>query len=338
MRLNFQQRISGSQTTLPVSGVIAIILWIILPIHPIPYSFVDADYGLWRLLPSSLLKGSVSLALSASCGVLAVYMMAELNNANMLLRVNSRMLASMLAVLLGMVGIGHQFQPTHIIMLFMLLGYFPLFATYQQPNPFLSFLVHLLLSMASLVFPKLLWFMPFYWLIQGYLRALSLRCFVASWLAVLLPYWVYGGVAVLTDNIADYWTHLQQIVDFHWGDYIQLPWCDMMLFGFMVILFVTGAIDFAIFQYKDKTRTRIIYNVLILHGLSIIAFICLQPHYFWTLHTLLLLDTSILFGHFFTLTHTRLSHIYCLVLLVLTLLILAVQILPPHLLSLNSQP
>jgi hypothetical protein len=251
--------------------------------------------------------------------------MAELNNANVLLRINSRMLASMLAVLLAIVAIGHHFQPTHIIMLVMLLAYFPLFATYQQPNPFLAFWVYLLLSAASLFFPKLLWLTPIYWLIQGHFRAFSLRCFIASLLAVLLPYWVYGGVAVLTDNVADYWTHLQQVIDFHWGDYAQLPLCDVLLYGFMVLLFFTGAVDFAFSQYKDKTRTRIIYNALIIHGLSIIAFISLQPHYFWILHTLLLIDTSILFGHFFALTHTRFSHIYCLVLLVLALFVLAVQ-------------
>ncbi len=331
VRFNFQQRITSSQATLPISGLIAVILWLLLPIQPIPYSFSDANYGLWRLMPSFLLEGYTSLALSAGCAVLAVYMMAELNNANVLLRVNSRMLASMLAVLLAIVGIGHKFQPTHIIMLIMLLSYFPLFATYQQPNPLLTLLTYLLLSTASLFFPKLIWLTPIYWLIQSYLRALSLRCFMASLIAVLLPYWVYGGIAVLTDHFPDYWTHLQQVIDFHWGNYAQLPLNDVLLFAFMVILFITGTIDFINNQYLDKTRTRIIYNTLIFHGLSIIILLCLQPQYFWTLHTLLMIDTSILFGHFFALTHTRFSHIYCLVLLLLTLFVLAAQCIPIHL-------
>lgn len=328
MKLNFQQRISSSQATLPISGVIALVLWFLLPLQPLPYSFSDADYGLWRLLPAFLLDGFTSFTLSVFCAVLSIYMMAELNNADVLLRVNSRMLASMLAILLAIVGIGHQFQPTHLIMLVMLLAYFPLFATYQQANPFLSYLVYLLLSVASLFFPKLLWLTPIYWLIQAYFRAFSLRCFFSSWFALLLPYWVYGSIAVLTNNLPDYWTHLQQIVDFHWTDYTQIPLCDVLLFSFMVLLFVTGTTDFVLFQYKDKTRTRIIYNVLIFHGLSLIVFICLQPQYFWTLHTLLLIDTSILFGHFFALTHTRFSHIYCLVLLVLSLFVLVVQCVP----------
>ena len=333
MKLDFQRHIASSQSTLPVVGVLAVVLWILLPVPFSSFSYSVPDYGLWHLLPASLQQGRFSLGIGLGIAALAVYVMVELNNANVLLRTSSRMLGCMLAFLLAWAVVTHPFQPGHILMFATLLSFFPLFATYQQPHPVFSFIVHLFLSVASLFFPMFLWVVPAYWLIQGYFRALSLRCWIASLLAILLPYWFYGGVAVLTDSLPAFWTHLQVMADIRWGDYSQVELRDLLTFGLLFLLFLTGAIDFYIHQFLDKTRIRIIYNALIFHGVVILLFICLQPHYFSTLLPLMIVDTAILFGHFFTLTHSRFSHIICLILLLLALCVLAVQYLP-HLLPL----
>ena len=288
-------------------------------------SFSTPDYGLWKEIPQFLQEGYFSLGISLSCAALAVYLMAELNNANVLLRVSSRMLSSMLAFLLTIVIVGHRFQPGSVVMILSLLSFFPLFSTYQLPSPLLSFTSHLLVSVASLVFPKLLWLVPVYWLIQGYFRAFSLRCLLASLLAVLLPYWFYGGIAFVTDSLDDFLTHVCMVADVQWHDYAALDLRHVVAFAFLVLLFVSGAVDFYVNQFLDKTRTRIIYNAMILYGLSIVLFTLLQPQYLETLLPLLLMSTATVFGHFFTLTHTRFSHIYCIVLLVMAAVVLAVQ-------------
>lgn len=259
--------------------------------------------------------------------------MAELNNANVLLRVSSRMLSSMLAILLCMNVVEHPFQPGTVVMLFSLLSFFPLFSTYQAPSPLLTFLIYLSLSVASLIFSKLLWIVPVYWFIQGLFRALSIRCFISSILAILLPYWIYGGIAILTDSIPTFLTHIQTVMQFQWFDYTTLNLLDILIYSFVVLLFLIGAIDFAIHQFMDKTRTRIIFNAVIIYGFFVTIWIGFQPQYFATLLPMLILSTAILFGHFFTLTHTRFSHILCIILMVLAVLLLAVQYLPTNLLS-----
>ena len=220
-------------------------------------------------------------------------------------------------------------------MLFSLMSFFPLFAAYQQPNPLLTFISLMLVSVASLVFPKLLWLVPVYWFIQAYIRAFSFRCCIASILAVMLPYWFYGGIAVLTGSLADFIVHCQEIISFRMYDYTQLEILDLILYSFVLLLFVTGTIDFYLHQYMDKTRTRIIYNSLIIYGIIIAIWIGIQPQYFSTLLPILLLATSIIFGHFFTLTHTRFSHIYCLILMVLAVAVFVAQYLSHDLLSLT---
>ena len=307
-------------------GVIAVVLWLVLPRVWMQHVGGASEFGLWRLVPSLLTTGFWTVVASLVCMAAAVYQMAELNYANVLLRVSSRMLSSMLALLLTLSVVCHQCQePGCVLMIFMLTSFFPLFATYQQPSPALSFLVHFPLALGSLFFPKLLWMVPVYWIIQGYFRAFSLRCIVASLMAVLLPYWGYGGIAFLVGAWDDYVADVQTMTAFQWADYMQLDARNVLTFAFVFLLFIVGAVDFFMSQYLDKTRTRIIYKGMIIYGMAVASFILLQPQYFVTLLPILLLPTALLFGHFFTLTHTRFSHICCLVLLVLAVAVVAVQ-------------
>ena len=326
---------------LPLVGVVALLLWFFLPTTPRPDSpwsfalpcyssiaqadFSGVDYGLWQHVPSFLQQGYWTLILSALCAALAVYLMAELNNANVLLRVSSRMLSSMLAILLAFAILCHRFQPGSVVMLLSLLSFFPLFATYQMPHPMPTFVAYLLLSVASLIFPKLLWMVPAYWGLQIYLRAFSFRCLVASLLAILLPYWFYGGIAVITSSLPDLVAHARAVIDFQWYGYATLNRNDLLTFAFVLLLFLSGTIDFYLHSFLDKTRTRILHHVIILHGLFVTLLQCLMPQYVSIFLPLLLVDAAILFGHFFTLTHTRFSHLYNLFLLALALLVVAAQ-------------
>ena len=107
MKLSFQKSIASSQVTLPIVAAVVFILWFLPPTANTQLP----DYGLWRHVPSFLQEGNWALSIGAICAALAVYLMAELNNANVLLRVNSRMLSSMLVLLLGLAVMCHRFQP-----------------------------------------------------------------------------------------------------------------------------------------------------------------------------------------------------------------------------------
>lgn len=329
VKLNFQKHITKSQATLPIAGAIALAAWMPPPqpsyLSPLVPLFSTSDYGLWQHLPSFLQQGYWSQALSFLCASIAVYLMAELNNKNVLLRESSRILSSALAFLLTLTVLCHFFQPGMAAMPLLLFSFFPLFATYQLPSPVLTLSSYLCLSIASLIFPKFVWLIPLYWIIQVLFRALTFRCFTASMLGIALPYWFYGGIALMTDSTEPFLKHLEAMRDFHWFDYSQLHLRNTATFFFIVVLFLVGTIDFYIHQFLDKTRVRIIYKSLILYGIVITIIIVLQPQYLWTFLPLLIVCTAILFGHFFAFTHTKFSHILCILLLLLGLGVLTVQ-------------
>lgn len=314
-----------SKATLPLALVAATLLWVVLPAqHPFPTLF-SPDYGLWKWLSPLLSDKQWSEAIAGACTAIVIYMIAELNNANVLLRINSRTISATFAILSGMTVSAHHLQPSSFITLLTVISFFPLFSSYHRPSPLLALLTFLPISIASLIFPRLLYVVPVYMCIKIHLQALSLRSFTALLLAIALPYWFYGGIAVINGTTNEFLAHILTLADFRQIDYATLLWRDVAIFAFGLLLFLSGTIDFFIHQYLDKTRTRFLHRSVIIFGTAIAVCIALQPQYIHILQPLLTFCAAVTFGHFFALTHTRFSHIYCLILLAFTLAVLAAQ-------------
>ena len=333
--MKFQRDISSSQATLPIVCTVALALWFILPSHT-SQDFLAPDYGIWQYMPTLFHSSQYTLPLGVLCAAIAVYMMVELKNKNLLLRVNSYMISSTLALLLALAAPTHHIQPGCLLMLFTLYAYFPLFASYQLPYPHIAFSIFFPLSLASLFFPKILLFVPLYWCFQIYLRAFSLRAFLASIIATLLPYWFYGGIAIVTHSLPQFLTHLQSVISI--PDLFVTPLFSAECGGFSlpnilssflpffllaIIMTLIGIVDFQLHKLLDKTRTRSLYNVIQWHSAAIFIFILLYHQHATTILPLFLIDASILYGHFFTLTHTRFSHI-CNIVVVLLMVAIAI--------------
>lgn len=326
MRLEFQKNIASSQFTLPFVSILAILLWIALPTAHTETLALD-QYGLWSLLPADFKSGASGKYIALVLCALSVYLVAELTNANVLLRISSRMLSSTLAVLMGVTLCLHTFSPGHILMVVLVLSFFSLFTTYQLPHPIPTFITYLVLSTGALVFPKLLYLIPVYWILQAYLRSLSLRCFFASIFGLLVPCWFFFGIASCFDGgITMFVDTYRQLTDIVMPDYSVLRLTDILIFAYVVVFFLFGMINFYANAYLDKTRTRIIFNVIISHSWMVILFMCFQPQLFHTLLPLLLVDASLVGGHFIALTYNKFSHIYCLVMFVLLVALLIAQI------------
>lgn len=327
MRLEFQKSIASSQFTLPVVSILGFLLWVLLPVSQSD-SFVSVDYGLWHLIPSSVVTGKTGMYVAIGMSALIVYLIAELTNTFVLLRISSRMLSSTMAFLLGGILCLHTIQPGHVLSVFYLLTLISIFYTYQMPMPVSSFLAYLFLSLSSLIFPKIVLLVPMFWICQIYLRAFSARCFVASLFGLLVPYWFFLGLSVYSEGSLESFLNISRnIVDLHMPQYASLSLKDILIFSFITLFFISGMVDFYINSYLDKTRSRAYYNMLIGVGFVLMIAIVLQPQYFHTILPLYLINTSFVGGHFIALTYNKLSHIYCLVMLALYVALLASQIL-----------
>lgn len=313
MRLDFQKNIASSQFTLPIVSIISMPLWVFLPISHTA-NIQPLEHGLWHFVPSTYLPDETALFISIGVAALGVYLLAELNNSHVLLRISSRLLSSIFALLLGITLCLHTVHPGQITMVSTLLSFFVLFYSYQTTQPLYPFITFMFLSMGSLVFPKLLYMIPIYWVCLIHLRSLSLRSFIASILGALVPYWVVLGILV---NIEGGYVHFldmcNQVIIFERPDYTSLHITDISIFAFTIVLLMSGIINFYRTNFNDKTRVRIIYNAIIMHSVAVILFMSLQPQYFHTLFPILLIDASILGGHFLALTYNRFTHIYCII-------------------------
>ena len=86
----------------------------------------------------------------------------------------------------------HDFDRSQVVALLILLSYFPLFSGYEAENPSIdSFVSFLLVGLAALVYPPVMWLVPAYWIGLAMLRAFSLKSFVASMFGLVIPWsWI----------------------------------------------------------------------------------------------------------------------------------------------------
>lgn len=306
---DFQRRLAISPTSLHTVAVIVVIAWVIGGrANP---TTSDSMVGLWALLPDGVIRaGWLNHILAIITAVLVIYIIRELNVSNVLLRLNSRTISFTFAALITSCFFLHGFQPGYLVMLFYTLSLFPLFNAYQQDNSAgNAYITFLYLGLSAIVFPKMIWMTPIYVLSFYILRALNPRSACASFLGLATPFWIVGTIAFCSENMSIFNTILYQMIDFKWGGYTLHSASQTIMIWMAFAIFVLGTVDFYMRIYLDKTRTRVIYNVVILHGAAYFLLLLLQPISSLTLLPVTLVMTALMGGHYISNDDTTLSNI-----------------------------
>lgn len=273
----------------------------------------------WAVLPPGLtwLTGGGLLA-AAVC----VYLLTELCNGFVLLRINSRIMGSTLALMLLPAAMMHELQATHLILLCSIATYFPFFAIYQRPwATTYIYLAFLIISLSSLVFPQLLHFVPFCWIGMYLLRSFSLRGWVASLLGIVTPYCFFLTWAYCTDQMqlaGTYWVELMRIDR---PDFSAWTLQHYALAALVLLHYLIGTVDLLRTARQDKTRTRYHYYTVLLNGTVAFLWLGLQPQHFLLIMPLCMTNAAILSGHFTALSYGRIQNI---IVMLLTLLAVAI--------------
>lgn len=293
----FQKTIAQGRFTLAIVALIALAAWAVLP----------PDLS-WRL--------PLGFLVCAIC----VYLLTELNNAFVLLRINSRMIGSTLALLLAPAVMLHELQTAHLILLCSVVAYYPLFASYQRPRAtVLSYLAFLTISISSMVFPQLLHFVPVCWIAQILLRSMSARVWVASILGIITPYCFLFTYGYCTDQMPLLTDHFVALMRFELPDYTSWTLTTVVVASLALLHFLVGSIDFLRNIHLDKTRTRYHYYVVLLIGCMAFAWLLLQPQHVLFILPLCLTNAAIMSGHFSAQSYGRVQNIIVVILTVLTL-------------------
>ena len=295
-----QNVVAGSRRTLPLTVVYGIFVWLLAVVVK----------SLWWV--------------QFACLVVSVYLMMELNNRNLLIRIFSRMVSCAYIVLTCAAVFLFPSLQGSIIQLCVVASLFLLFQTYQDKvSPGKSFYVFLIISLASLADIRVFFYFPAFWAIMGgMVYSLSWRTFLASLLGIITPYWFAfawqgwqsgGDVMPLVQ-------HLLQLTEFQlFFDYSTWNLQQVLLLVLLIVMFLIGSIHFVSTSYKDKIRVRQIYYSFILLVIYSGLILAVLPAYYDMAIRILIISVSPLIAHFIALTSSRISNVIFILLTGLTL-------------------
>lgn len=304
----FQNRVAESRIALPVTGV---------------YAFAVCALG--GLFTEQLWVQFVLLAVSS-------FLMMELNNVNALIRIYSRMVSCSFLVLAVMSQYLVVDVRCGIVQACFIAFYLFLFSAYQDNRAMgRVFYAFLMLGIASTMFVQILFFVPLVWvLLCTNLMVRSFRAFVSSLFGLLVPYWFMVAYYLYIDDVNSLLDHFLQIAQFGpvlgWMD---MPVSHILTAAYVAILAVVGMIHFRLNNYKDKIRTRMLFEIFSVLALAAIVFMILQPQHIDYLLALLIVSTSPMIGHYIALTNTFITNISFYVMLVVALIITCVNLWMP---------
>lgn len=253
--------------------------------------------------------------------VVSSFLMMILNNANALIRIYSRMVSCSFLALAVMSHFLFVDIRCGIVQTCFIAFYLMLFGAYQDNRAVgRVFYAFLMLGIASTMFIHILYFVPVVWiLLFTNLMIRSLRVFVSSLLGLLLPYWFVAAYYIYTDNVDGLYGQLAQLGNFDsilvWAG---VPLWHVVTAAYVALLCVVGMIHFRLNNYKDKIRTRMLFEIFSVMGLVTIALIVILPQHLNYLLGLLIVSASPMIGHYIALTNTLVTNISFYVILVVT--------------------
>ena len=155
----------------------------------------------------------------------------------------------------------------------------------------------------------MIFMVPFYWIAQMIMRSLNPRTFTAGILGVLTPFWFLFVYAFCIGDVEIFYNDINDIIRITSPDYSSLTAVEICPASLALALFAAGSINFYRNSYKDKTRTRTIYNAAIALGIGGFAIALLVPSHFGSMLAVPYICTAIVGGQYFAQTNTRTSNI-----------------------------
>lgn len=299
---------TAGRFTLPAAIFITLVLWTVaaflLPAQLLPASQGCLLQDLFQI--PTWLSRLLSIVIYGGMG----YFLVGLNNMFGIIRMRASVQTTAYFLLISICPVLHLLQPGDVVSVAVLAAFFFLFRSYQQSysvgNMFHAFAC---IGIGTLIVPQLMLLMPMFWIAAYRFQALHVKSFFASLLGWILPYWFLLGYAYCSGQIELFYLPFRELVDFQPITFNHQPW-EWATFGYLFIVFAVSAIHCLVTGYEDKIRTRAYLNFLIQFCFILFLFILLQPSWFTLLLPTLLIGISILAGHLFVLSHSRLSNIF----------------------------
>lgn len=292
MKNRLQNKVAGSELTLPVCAVAAAILW-------------------WLPEGAFSVSGLLGLALC----LLTTYIIMETNARQHIIRIRTRMMSCVWLVLATCLPFMHSLEAPLISATFLCFSYLLLFLCYQRHRPqAYVFHVFLILGIGSFFAPvMLLMTVPFFLYLIVFLRSLTWKAFWAGLLGLVTPYWCYAVwlYSASSQSISDVRGFPYKCFEITFSP-LPREGSEMRLFSFAVLalLSIVSIIHYLRTNYDDKIRVRMFLYIYIVQTILLTASLMLQPAQYETTMALLVASASPLIAHYFALSKGILNTIF----------------------------
>ena len=306
----FQNKVAAGRLTLPAAILIATVCWtaaaILLPDTGLGdaapqwlQSLAERPVGHWFLpLAGFLLHSAVA------------FFLINLNNTFALIRVRASIQSAIYFLLIAALPSVHEALAGLLCSVCYLTALHILFSGYRQEQTSGTlFHCFALAGIAGMIVPPYMLLVPLLWIGAFSFFALNLRSMAASVVGFAFPWWMAVGYATLTGHTADFLQYIGDIRLFRplWTGFDLLQSVSL---AFLFVVYAVSAVHCLLTSYEDKIRTRTYLYFLVLLGFCLFVGIALQPYLFVSFCPLLAATTSILAGHLFALTGSRLSNAF----------------------------
>ena len=149
------------------------------------------------------------------CFVVSCYLVIQINNVHVLIRIYSRMVSAIFLAMYCTACFLFSSLQGAITLMLLAACLLLLFTTYQdRDSTGRSYYTFLTLSLASLVFPQVLYFTPILWMLMFFnLQCMSWKTWSASLLGLLTPYWTWAGWLLYEGDLTPLVAHLSLLAD-----------------------------------------------------------------------------------------------------------------------------
>ena len=281
----FQYQVATGRMTLPVAILLSLAFW-------------GLSYRGWESLYSWLICTSIT------------YLIIELNTTFALIRTRTTLPSSFFLICFSICPFLHTFNTYTFLPLLFIGMLFSLFRSFE--SPYASTTIYHAFCCAGIIgiiIPQTLYLIPVLYLLMIQLRSLTPRTFFAGLLGLLTPYWLGSCYLLYEGNWLETARQFHQQLIPVIPDYNLLGWNQYLSLGIMLAIAILCTAQSLIHTYQDKVQTRILLRTLMVLEIIVIALILLLPSSFNGLFPMLLVCTSIYFGHFFALVFNRFTQI-----------------------------
>lgn len=283
-----QQRLTSGRYTLPVALLVAVACR--LAVQP----GTEDVLRLWAGLPVH---------------ILTAWVLIVLNNAYGLVRQRASLQSAVFLLLVSLGPDLYGLQTGHVAGLAVAGSLFFLFRAYRSLSaPADLFLSMACLGVGSLVVPRLVFFMPMYWIGAYSLQALSARSFFGSLLGWMFPFWFLLGHAWFYGEMELFTAPFLAMGRF--GPLFQgLEGEQWATLGYLAALLLVSGGYMLGYGRDEKIRTRCCLQFMMGAGACFLVAMVLLPSLYVSLMPALAVCVSVLAGRLFVLTRSRAANV-----------------------------